>query len=213
MISRLFISPDQDSQRAAAEKALSVLELSRNHPDVLWIEPGDKSLGVEDTKKIREHFSFKPFLSDGRAVVVIGAEKLTQDSQHSLLKTLEEPPESAAFVLAASREDSLLPTILSRCEIVLLNPEGKPSESSTSDNSMDELFNSSIEKKFQVIEKTENREDLLNQLSGYIHRKLPEHPELVDFAKLILEAQEWHNSQGNIRTILEYLALNMPINP
>ena len=53
-----------------------------------------------------------------KVVVVHPAERMNEVSANTLLKTLEEPPGSARFVLACSEPDALLATIRSRCQVL-----------------------------------------------------------------------------------------------
>jgi len=57
--------------------------------------------------------------------VIDAAEDLQTEAAHALLKTLEEPPESALLVLIASDIDEVLPTIRSRCQELALRPLGR----------------------------------------------------------------------------------------
>jgi len=60
----------------------------------------------------------------GKAFIVDEAELLKRESQNALLKTLEEPPSGTVIILVTSAEESLLPTIRSRCQRVAFNPLG-----------------------------------------------------------------------------------------
>ena len=60
----------------------------------------------------------KPFDSEKKAYLIDRADTMTEQAQNKLLKTLEEPPESAVFILAASEEAKLLRTVQSRCRKV-----------------------------------------------------------------------------------------------
>ncbi len=207
MLSKLILASGIEAQKEAVLKELTKLEVSLNHPDLLWIEDEGK-IGVEEIKKIRGHFSFKPYSAKGKTAVIISSENLTQDAQNALLKTLEEPPEGASLILAASGETALLPTILSRCQIVQISND-KSQLSNPKDVEIGQLVNSSIGERFKIVEQTEEKEKLLEALTVYIHRELPNHPEKVKFAKLLLEASEWQKSNVSIRTILEYLMLEL----
>ncbi len=118
MLSKLIIDPNLNSQQETVDKLLTEFELTKNHPDLLWIESQeDKALGVKEAKSVRKHFSFKPLNSKVKIAVIIGADTLSIDAQNSLLKILEEPPANAGLILTATSESNLLPTILSRCQI------------------------------------------------------------------------------------------------
>ena len=132
MITRLLIHPNLETRVRGVEKILASLDLKKEHPDVLWIDDEQK-LGVEATKKIRQHLSLKPYSATGRAVVVESAQNFTADAQNSLLKTLEEPPTEAVILLGADSEKNILPTVLSRINTVILGSVAIPDSSRRSE--------------------------------------------------------------------------------
>jgi DNA polymerase III subunit delta' len=87
------------------------------HPDVLIVEPGDSgSIKIEQIRDVVDRAGYRPFEGRRRAVIVDEAEAMMPAAQNALLKTLEEPPQASIFVLLSSMPDSLLPTVLSRCQ-------------------------------------------------------------------------------------------------
>lgn len=64
----------------------------------------------------------KPTLSNRKVFVISEAEKLTTESQNSLLKALEEPPKYCSIILLCTRLAKLLPTTKSRCQIIGFGP-------------------------------------------------------------------------------------------
>ncbi len=198
MIAKLFIP------------AADLSDININHPDVLYFKAGEK-LGIGEARKIKEHFSLKPYSAKGRTVIIEDASVMTIEAQNALLKTLEEPPEEAILILGAPSDTNLLPTILSRCQIVILNPpkagEGSFANASTYQEDIEKLLNSSIEERFEYIEKLKDRKEFLQGLLNYFHQKLPDH---VEFTKELLQAEQWAKQNVNLRGILEYLMLKMP---
>ena len=99
--------------------------LSDNQPDIIKLthEKTPNSISVDD---IREQISgnvvIKPYSSPYKVYIVPEAEKMTQQAQNALLKTLEEPPEYAVIMLLTSNINALLPTILSRCVVLNMKP-------------------------------------------------------------------------------------------
>lgn len=98
--------------------------LSDNQPDIIKVlHEKPNSISVDD---IREQISgnvvIKPYSSPYKIYIVPEAEKMTQQAQNALLKTLEEPPEYAVILLLTSNVNALLPTILSRCVVLNMKP-------------------------------------------------------------------------------------------
>ncbi len=69
MIARLLISPSVQQRIREVEKILSQAGLQNPHPDLLYF-PSDAKLGIEQARKIKEHFSLKPYSAKGRAIVL-----------------------------------------------------------------------------------------------------------------------------------------------
>lgn len=196
MIARLYIPHVQ------------VADTKTNHPDVLYFKAGEK-LGIAEARKIKEHFALKPYSLKGRVVIIEDASVMTIEAQNALLKTLEEPPEEAQLILGAPSDANLLPTILSRCEIIVLSGRSEYNEYNNYKNYIEKLIGSDIEDRFEYIEKLKNRKEFLASLVSYFHEKLPDN---LEFAKELLQAEQWARQNVNIRGILEYLMLKMPKN-
>lgn len=108
------------------------------HPDLRVIEPGygadaekaekseAKSLGIDVVRFLRGEAALTPFEGAWKVFVIPEAENMTPESQNALLKTLEEPPSQVVILLTALREESLLPTIVSRCQIFNLRSLPSP---------------------------------------------------------------------------------------
>jgi DNA polymerase-3 subunit delta' len=94
------------------------------HPDFTWVEPrGAHEILVDDVRRqvVRE-IALRPFESSRRVFVIADAERMNDESQNTLLKTLEEPSSFAHLVLVSSAPGRLLPTIPSRCRPVRFGP-------------------------------------------------------------------------------------------
>lgn len=219
MIARLLISPSLDIRKEAINLQLkSHLEGSLNikHPDILYFKADDK-LGIEQARKIKSHFSLRPYSAKGRVVVLEDASVLTPEAQNSLLKVTEELPEEALLILAAGNESAFLPTLLSRCQLVYpQNTESKATP--TLDKGFEDIekvIHSSVEDRFRYIEGLKDKDQFLKELIAYFHQNLASHfvsenSKYVSFLKELLQAEQWAKQNVNIRAVLEYLMLVMP---
>ena len=102
-------------------------ELIQNNSDCLVIEPElvikrgvtrAKDIGVEAVRDMMKQATLSSSGGRYRVFIVRDAHRLTEKSQNALLKTLEEPPEHLIIILVTHRVGRLLPTVLSRCQMV-----------------------------------------------------------------------------------------------
>ena len=73
--------------------------------------------GIDDIRQLREGVYAMPFESKYKFYIIDEAHMLTREAWNAFLKTLEEPPAHAIFVLATTERDRIPETIQSRCEI------------------------------------------------------------------------------------------------
>ena len=98
--------------------------LARVHPDLTWVEPrGAHDVLVDDVRDgVVRQAAMRPFESNRRVFVIVDADRMNEEAQNTLLKTLEEPASFAHLVLVSSAPGRLLPTILSRVQGVRFGP-------------------------------------------------------------------------------------------
>ncbi|TCT11683.1 DNA polymerase-3 subunit delta' [Natranaerovirga pectinivora] len=97
---------------------------SENNPDVVFVKSTKlKSIGVDDIRsQINQDIYIKPYSYKYKIYMIDEAEKLTEQAQNALLKTIEEPPTYGIIILLVNNIFKLLPTILSRCVVINLKP-------------------------------------------------------------------------------------------
>lgn len=96
---------------------------SQNHPDILWITHEKSSIGVDDIRtQVNADIQVIPYQSPYKIYIIDSADKMTENAQNALLKTIEEPPKYGIILLLACSVQSLLATILSRCVVLDLKP-------------------------------------------------------------------------------------------
>lgn len=102
--------------------------LSGNQPDIIYLHhEKPNTISVDDIRtQINHDIDIKPYASPYKIYIINEAEKMNQQAQNALLKTIEEPPAYAIILLLTTNADSFLPTILSRC--VTLNIKVVPDQ-------------------------------------------------------------------------------------
>lgn len=80
------------------------------------------TLKVEQVREVQKFLSLKPYQSAYKIVVFLRFQEANQNAANALLKTLEEAPSYGLLLLTADNAEQLLPTIVSRCEILRLRP-------------------------------------------------------------------------------------------
>jgi DNA polymerase-3 subunit delta' len=94
------------------------------HPDlsVVQAEQVGGTLKVDQVRELQHSLALAPYEARHRVALLLRFEEANANAANALLKTLEEPPGQTILILTASDSESLLPTILSRCEPLRLRP-------------------------------------------------------------------------------------------
>lgn len=96
---------------------------TNNHPDIINVTHEKVSLSVDDVRtQINQDIEIKPFSGRYKVYLVDDADKMTEQAQNAILKTIEEPPAYAVLILMTENAERLLPTIRSRCVILDMKP-------------------------------------------------------------------------------------------
>jgi len=80
------------------------------------------NIGVEEATQIFKRLSLKAYLGKNKVCVLWGIERLNIQAANKLLKLIEEPPQNTYFIFVVPNEETLLPTIKSRCQLIKLPP-------------------------------------------------------------------------------------------
>lgn len=91
--------------------------IGKNQPDIIYLQhEKPNTISVDDIRRqLNNDIVIKPYSSPYKIYIVDEAEKMNQQAQNALLKTIEEPPAYAVILLLTTNADAFLPTILSRC--------------------------------------------------------------------------------------------------
>ena len=94
--------------------------LSGSLTDIVEMDAASNN-SVDDIRAIRDEVNFLPTLAKYRVYIIDEVHMLSASAFNAFLKTLEEPPHHAIFILATTEKHKILPTILSRCQIYDFN--------------------------------------------------------------------------------------------
>lgn len=190
-------------------KCKSCIEFdTNNNPDFKIIKPDGNSLKIEQIREFQSKVAEKPIISNKKVYIIKDSDKMTQEAQNCLLKTLEEPPEYVVIILIGSNENAFLSTIKSRCMILhfdkISNEEierylEKNYEIKINSKIMIDAFQGSIGKALQLKEKQEEYEkieqiiynlqnkdkiDILN-MSEIIYKSKDTRQEILDYMNVV----------------------------
>ncbi|NMB57734.1 MAG: DNA polymerase III subunit [Chloroflexi bacterium] len=89
---------------------------------VLQAETVGGEMKVDTIRELQHALSLTPYETDRRIAVLLRFHEANENAQNALLKTLEEAPGKSILLLTADTPENLLPTIVSRCELLRLRP-------------------------------------------------------------------------------------------
>jgi DNA polymerase-3 subunit delta' len=92
------------------------------HPDLRVIEREGERIRLEQVEPLVAELALKPFAAERRVWVLPEVEHLMPEAANKLLKSIEEPPAHVHFILVTDRLARVLPTIVSRCQVVEFRP-------------------------------------------------------------------------------------------
>lgn len=97
--------------------------LEGKHSDVISTGLESKTeIGIDEIRELQRLANLPPYEGKYKVFIIDGAEHLSTEAANSLLKILEEPPHKLIWLLLVADESRLLPTVISRCQHLELQP-------------------------------------------------------------------------------------------
>jgi DNA polymerase-3 subunit delta' len=128
----LFVGPNGVGKTAVAEWLIKKMlgPAGFNHPNVSMLtrlvdektEKIKSEIVVKQVRELRGRLAMSGFVGSRKFAFIEEADALNEEAANALLKTLEEPTRDTTLILRASSVDNLLPTIVSRCQIIRFTP-------------------------------------------------------------------------------------------
>lgn len=176
--------------------------LDGNNTNLYVLESSENIIKIDQIRYMNSKIYEKPLGKSKKVYIIRDCEKMTNEAQNSLLKTLEEPPIYAIIILVCNQEDAMLTTIKSRCTKLifqkLTNEEIAKYFQRNGEKISDDILNiseGSIEKALKRITKKEVYTKL---------KKLIENIEKIDKLEM-LEQEFIYQEKDDIYELLEIL--------
>lgn len=110
----------------ACGKCRACQQIARQqHPDLSVVssqQAGGAQILVEQVRELQRSLALAPYEARYRVALLLNFDEATTSTSNALLKTLEEPSPQVVLILTAESPERLLPTIVSRCEVLRLRP-------------------------------------------------------------------------------------------
>jgi DNA polymerase-3 subunit delta' len=114
------ISPGQPCRKCSTCRRIE----AQQHPDftILEAEHEGEVFRIDQVRELQHNLSLAPYEGRYRIALILRFEEAHTSAANAMLKTLEEPPSQVVVLLTAKSAENLLPTIVSRCEVLRLRP-------------------------------------------------------------------------------------------
>ena len=146
---------------------------------------GNTEIRIDVIRRLISKIQHSSFESKKKIFIVENMDKIGRNAANAFLKTLEEPPEDSLIILTTSKPNSLLPTILSRCNKIAFNPL---SSRIIEDILEKEFALDNIHAKFMARVANGNVETALQIAQN---GKVEMRPESIDFLDMVINNREF----------------------
>jgi DNA polymerase-3 subunit delta' len=177
------------------------------------VEPKKSSIGILRMHELKKWVNIKPYSGENKIAFIHNAHLLTEEAQNSILKLLEEPHNDTTIILICNNYQSLLPTIISRCQIL----EDKGREIIEQGFIQKFMAMGTLEKfeYIELFEKVENKkfaiENFLKMLLNYFRAQLLEKKDktIIEKLNLISEAKGLIDANVPAKNVLDNLLIQL----
>jgi DNA polymerase-3 subunit delta' len=115
-------SPDKGEFCGSCRICDQIARMQHADLAIVQSEQTGESLKVEQIRELQHSLALAAYEANYRVAMILRFEEATISAMNALLKTLEEPAPRVVLILTADSAESLLPTIVSRCEVLRLRP-------------------------------------------------------------------------------------------
>lgn len=163
---------------------------------------------ISDVRDLNNFTKLK--LTEKTAIILRDFDKGSEEAQNAFLKSLEEPQENLIYILTAQNLEKILPTIVSRSEVIRSSRE--KGEINDIEKEKAKLFiNLNIGEKLRIISQITKRNEAINFVDNLItvgHELFLENPNLVTFLDNANKLKKYLDMNGNIQLQLTNFIIN-----
>ena len=129
----------EDHDHAPCGKCKNCIDMQKGaHPDIIEIDAASNN-GVDEVRNLIEKVKYAPIEGKYKIYIIDEVHMMSTGAFNALLKTIEEPPAHVIFIFATTEPHKVLPTIISRCQVLDIKPMQK-------DDIMEQLIRHEIDK-------------------------------------------------------------------
>lgn len=208
----LCVGGDVNENRRVIDYIACELQGSEVPPDVS-VHVG--SMSVEEARDIVRRASLSPYVGPYSIYIIMDAHELSRESANTLLKCIEEPVHSTLFLLSATSQGAVLPTIASRCSVLrvagaALRGAGVFDDSARAN--LIEFEEGDIAVRLNIAEKMHKlpREEVALILEAWAGLSLPENPEA---SRMFFNVSRAISANAHIQAALTHVSLSLTKEP
>lgn len=215
-MSSILILHSNPQQFFATAQTYTSINLTQNHVDLSILTPEKGSIGIDSIRQLKSFLKNSPLQSNQKIVLIPKADQLTLPAQNALLKTLEEPPSYAQIILGSLNTQQLLPTIISRCQVILAqlpSPAIKPKENGSL------YFENYLQALEYAKKNSSSKQSALTAIKKILHRlrsklhQIPLSNQLTHIMSIALTTHYRISHNANPQLSLEHLCFQLVKKP
>lgn len=222
MKSYLYLGPKKPALKKAKKQAKLWLKTKKldSCPDFFKLE-ANGSIKISQVRDLIKKITQKSYQGEGKVVLINQAQLMTLSAQNAILKTLEEPPANTYLILTAPSQDRILPTIISRCQLVKIRSKKAQKAKPEIIKSLKEILSAPLGKRMRLVEPfTKSRQKALlwlRQLIKTCHYLIVQNQagqhqlDLKTLSKIIKTSQKAYQDVEknlNLKLCLDNLVIN-----
>lgn len=227
-----IITNSPESKKCQRDKILSRFQIGKF--SVVTI--GQNNQSIEAIRNAQKIIQLAPSFGKKQALIIENIDKFVVSAQQALLKTIEEPPQNTIIIIEADNQDQILPTILSRSQLIYISDMPKltlkeekeitafwaklfRSDSLTNRLQTASSITSLLKERAEAVEWLDAQMVFFHQL---LHKRLMQKSEgknltpkdIVTLLKLMLYSKKYLLFNVNLKLLVDHLFLNLPtLNP